>query len=1243
MKKYIIAGISVVFVIAALYTAFLFVLPNAVNLNNYKKDIQKIVFDAAKINIDAENIKIVTTPNLAAGVKISGLNAAYPDGEKIASADGVLIRIKLVPLLFKTLELDAVALKNPSVEIGMTEGEFDIIKYLEKEIPASETDGKAASVPVKISEKMPKIVVDGYNVLLKDTKSGNSIKVSGSQCVIDKTVLNRHFRVKTDGRVLFNDKDNINYNVKIDSIMPEIRQSQSAQKSEPVKYDIVNELIKYDIKGNLNADLKIKRALDKTLSLNGFANIDDFSVNIGKEKLPQSYLHLNFDGNKILAESDINISTDEKADIKANITHGRKTAVDLNVKTEKLSFSNILKFVNAIFESFNIPSDLSKMNAQGYIQSDFSLKTDLKNFESNGYFKIPSGSLSYSGLNVNIKDIIADIDFSDNNVNIKKAAAKINGALLNATGTVNSKSVADITLNSEVIPLNSLYTVFAPVDIKKNYDLQSGTVRLNAEIKGKLEDIQPVIALNLDNLKLKDKINGIILSNQNTNIDIKAKSDSFSGLVTLTGTKATMLNPQMRMNVPEINIEIDPNDINIRPFDILLDGSSVNISGDVKNYMEKALINIIIDGTLNASDLKNMLPAEMKNFVSAKGKLPLIAAVTGDLKAISIDAQVKSDAANYFAPVTVQKLLDKPSMVSASLIYANDVINISDIGLYALASSFTKDVKKNLHGALKLAGIDGIVSGLSKTPELKLSVNIADPLLMSLPSMPTASFKTRGHLNIGGCVCAPKIDGFAKISAIGLPDLLTKVQSVDLNFNQGKLNADIQELSLNGSVFNISADAPLNFGNIFVINKISVTSPHVDADKIFKIAERFPQSGPTSAAAVKRPVYPVKILSGEGTIDKFTMGTIAANSISSKFTMENDVLYLNGLKAGAYNGTLEGDVSYDIVTLLAKAKVKGKGIDADSAVSAFMNIKGQLMGTLDLNADVSLKGAEYNEQMKTLKGRADFKITDGQMGSLGRIETFLRADNLLSQSFVNTQLGSLVAALGPYNTGKFSYLNGDMTFSGGYANISYIKSSGQEMALNISGTMNLINSDAKFEILGTLSPDVVAALGPVAELSVENIVSLIPKLGNAISGAMNNYNIQSSAALLEKIPDLTPAKEGTKSFKVVLNGNLMNPPAAVKSFQWLNSANDMQSGKTSLLEALKPAQTAGTEKPVITKEAVKEDIKNQIQQSETVQKIQQNETIQQLNSIFQMYKDAKQKEEAVKQEQSGQVPELQTQ
>ena len=132
---------------------------------------------------------------------------------------------------------------------------------------------------------------------------------------------------------------------------------------------------------------------------------------------------------------------------------------------------------------------------------------------------------------------------------------------------------------------------------------------------------------------------------------------------------------------------------------------------------------------------------------------------------------------------------------------------------------------------------------------------------------------------------------------------------------------------------------------------------------------------------------------------------------------------------------------------------------------------------------------------------------------------------------------------------------------------------------------------------------------------------------------MNEYNTQSSAALLEKIPDLTPAKtDGTKSFKVVLNGSLLNPPRAVKSFRWLHSSSEMQTGMTSLTDLLKSNTSDETQKPVINKETIKEDIKNQIQQSETVQKIQQNEKVQQLNSIFQMYKDAREKDNAAKEQ-----------
>ena len=1240
MNRYKIAGISILTAVITFYAVFLIVLPNALNLNNFKKDIQKIVYDSAKLNVDAQDIKLVTTPKLALGVKVQGLNVSYPDGNVIASADSALVRVKLVPFLWKTLELDVVTAENPSATLNMLKGgKLELMEYLAQAMPASDAEASSATpMPVKISSKMPKITVNKYNITVTDKPSGNSIKIAGNSLVVDKTVLNKHCRVAADGKLLFNENENINYNFKIDTFLPEMTQTAQAPAGETPDINFISELIKYDLKGDVNADLKIKHTLDKSLKMDGFLNIDKFSTKIGSETLPESYAHLTFKGSEMNADSDINIGGNEKLDVKAYVKHAKKMALDLNVKTEKLSFSNILKFANALCSSLNVPTDFSKMTAQGYITSDFSLKTDLKNFESNGYFKIINGAISYAGLNASIKNIGADIDFSNNNVNIKTASALVNNALLQLKGTIDSKSVADITLNSEVIPLNSLYAVFAPVDIKNAYELQNGTIRLDASVKGKLEDVQPVIALNLDNLKIKDKVNALILSNQNTNIDIKAKSDSFTGLVDVTGTKATLMNPALRVNIPEIKIEIDPKNIKIVPFEILADGSVINVSGDVKNYMSQPVIAIKADGNINSADLKAMLPPDMRGFVSAKGKMPLIAFVNGDAKTITVTAQAKADSANHFTPVSIKKLQNKPSIVSAAMTYSNDTLSIDDIGLYGLASSsFVQDTKKNLHGATKIAGMSGSVSNLSKSPALKLAVNIPDPLLMTLPSMPTASLKTRGHLNINGKIDAPEIDGYIKISAIGLPDFLTKIESVDLNFSQGSLNADIQELSLNGSVFNISANAPLKFGNVFVINKLTLTSPNLNADKIFQIAEKFPQSGSGTGAAkpVKRPVYPVKILSGEGTIDKFTMGTIAANNITSKFTMSNDVVYLNGLKASAYNGTISGDVSYDLVSLFAKAKVSGKNIDANSAVTAFVNLKDQLMGNLEFNADVTLQGAEYTEQMKSLKGKADFKISDGQLGSLGRIETFLRADNLLSQSLVSTQIGSLISQLGPYNSGKFSYLNGDMTFGGGNANIAYIKSSGPHAALNISGTMNLVNNDAKFEILGSISPEIVSVLGPITELSVENIAALIPKLGSAISGAMNNYNIQSSAALLEKIPDLTPQKDGTKSFKVELNGSLNAPQKAIKSFRWLNSPQDMQSGETTILDMLKTPETP--EKPVITKETVKEELKNQIQQSETVQKIQGNETLQQLNSIFQMYKDAKQKDNAAKEQAQEQL------
>ena len=102
LQKYKKILVVLVSIIAVFYALFLFVLP-LVNLNFLKKDIQKIVKDSVKLNLDIENIKIVTTPNLKAGVRIDGIELAYLNGKNILQLDKAETKIALLKTMPMTV------------------------------------------------------------------------------------------------------------------------------------------------------------------------------------------------------------------------------------------------------------------------------------------------------------------------------------------------------------------------------------------------------------------------------------------------------------------------------------------------------------------------------------------------------------------------------------------------------------------------------------------------------------------------------------------------------------------------------------------------------------------------------------------------------------------------------------------------------------------------------------------------------------------------------------------------------------------------------------------------------------------------------------------------------------------------------------------------------------------------------------------------------------------------------------
>jgi hypothetical protein len=245
------------------------------------------------------------------------------------------------------------------------------------------------------------------------------------------------------------------------------------------------------------------------------------------------------------------------------------------------------------------------------------------------------------------------------------------------------------------------------------------------------------------------------------------------------------------------------------------------------------------------------------------------------------------------------------------------------------------------------------------------------------------------------------------------------------------------------------------------------------------------------------------------------------------------------------------------------------------------------------------------------------------MGSLGRFETFLKADNLLSQSFVVTKVGSLINSIAPYNTGKFSSLNGVVEINNGVANLNPVKISGPHMSLLLTGNVNILTMNSSLKILGSLSPQIVDALGPVADLSVEKFAAYIPKFGNKISSAMNKFNTAANKSELAKIPALTPINKLAKSFRVVLNGNLNNPPSAIKSFSWLNTPEKIKEEQQNIESAVKKQLPTNKEE---LKEQLKDNLKtglqNQLEKNEKVQEIKQNKTVKNLTDIYKFYKQS---------------------
>lgn len=1040
------AGITAVSVIGGAYAVFL-VSPLILNpiIDSYIPQIKNIIHETSGLNSELTNVKVVTTPKLTAGLKVGKFSLLEPDNTQFFSADDFQVKMSLLPILAGKIRVDAVQLKNANANIQINnDGHFAVEKYL----PATPDTDSVNSLPenrenvsslpfgLKLSNHLPDIKIDGYDIIITD--GTDKYTLSGNKTEITDFIVNKSIKVKASGKAVLKDREQFHYNIKVlNKIMPDVElndivftpQAQEETAQEFEMPDIIG-ILKGIYANNLTADADVNLLIERN-NIKGNANFTNLSV----INLPSSIVKLKFKGESIDIISDIYTAKNEVSKINGLIKTGKNPNIDLNIKS-KVEISNILRIVKDVALIFDI-RDLQTLSANGKLDADFSIKSNLKTVKSSGYLKIPSADVYYGLYKIGIDDINADVRLDNNNININNIGFTILDQPLKLFGTITGDAVSDLHLSAENLSLKGLLVAAGQASLMKENQVNSGLVSLKVDIQGKLDKINPAVKLNLDNINIKNIPSNTSLSAPSTIVGISGTS--------LTGKAESknlkIINPCAKVSIPSLIANISEKEIFIPSTPAAIEKINLNVSGKITNYLTE--------------------------------KIGLDFVTTGDIK----------------------------SKLTGDMNIAKQTLNLN----YATTESST----------------------------------------IIIPMFDKSKMTFSGNIFITDSMMNPVIKGDVNIPELTIPEIPVTMENLDIK--------------LNGHILN----------------------------------------GTASAA-------------------KFTSGGIKAENLTSDFSMKGDKFYLNKLKGDAFDGKINGNIVYNLSNAQTGIIFSGEGLNAEKAVYGCVGIKNAIYGTLGFDTTMSLKVVDYNEMMKSLKGNLNFNVKNGSFGAIGKLDTLLQANNIITNSILKTTTSTLVNNLVLADTAKFEYLDGHLSFENGWANLNPIKSSGNSLAYYITGKYNLINGTTNINILGRLDAPIVAKLGPIGQLSADKLLSYIPKFGEATAKIANALTTNPKGENIAAIPALTNGSTNYKDFKVVFNGGLEST-SSVKSFKWLTTIDTSAIETKTVKETIKDITTSVTEDYKSTVESVKDAV--------TSTKEDWNETREQLKNSAEELKNLFKKKE----------------
>ena len=1215
MNKWLkITGFVFLGIIVLIYLGFLFVLPNVVKIEDYKSQIQQLVEEQTKLKLDFNNAKVVTTPLLGAGIKAEDISVKLPDNSVLFSADKIQARIALPSILLMTVKVSCLEVESPFINLEIVNDDnFKLVKLIENKLNAGKEqkletlgqtskldDGKFKFNPAWIRIKVPNVKLYNYRVLVNDLKSKHFLNLRGEELTLGyfngKTA-----KIKTYAELYSDENKNITANIDINTFLPKFGTKLDKEDDPAERIDIafVNPVTmyrNYDLKANLDTKLRVRNHKND-LSSYGYFNIENATLKVSQLTLPESYLRVKTFGTQVTLDTNIYPVKDQYIQLLGSLNYGSRPKMDMRIKTGTIKFNDMVILAKAIMDSLHIKNELAQIKAEGQLDADCYIKTNFKKWNSNGSVVIKDGGVSVRNLGKVLSNGNINIKLDNNILDIRNSSILISNAPLFIDGSIDEKSVADIKIKADKIPLPSLFNAFAPADLRNKYNFKSGFATLDLGLSGKLKEAVAGVKFALANLNISDK--SLNITNEKLSGEFFTNKKGQSGKFDNSNLILSIPKTASKVVIPALNIEVAENNINIKENSIILnDKTNLKYSGGITDYNNLESVNFLVRGNVDTNDLIKLIGKEFKPFINSKGSIPVKLTVEGDGQKQTLFAQALCNKENFITPVELANLAGQNISLQSVIDFKPNRIKIKKTGIFKRIVSV--DEKGNEVVSLsEVLGVDGTLEG-NRINLIKIT--IPETLKGKIYAFPQSAFEFKGRAYVFGEMAAPRLRGGFDIANLSIPELMLTLRDANLDFKGHTADFVLKDLILNESDIQLNSKISLIPASVVNILNLDVKSRYFNLDKVMKVSEKataYVPKSPASASNSAPADIPVAIKDGSIDFARIITGKIDIKNTTSKISLAKNVFYINNLRTNVFNGRVRGDISVNLLSMLLNIAVQGNGVDVEKALLDAAGMKDTLSGKASFDTNISLKGATFEEQVKSLKGRVNFTVKDGQFGPFGKLENLIIAENIRESQLFQTALGGIISGLTTIDTTHFAELNGTLNFNDGICNIDPITSLGSILSLHISGDFDILRNYADMSVRARMASLVSNLLGPIGAINPANLINSAASLNIVTAKAFSIFCVMVPEEEINAIPSFANkyVDNAATKFQLAVRGDAAKPLSLVKSFKWLATESEYENAVdyvNSIPEPVEGSEATTIDEVVQEVEAEKKTLKYKI-------------------------------------------------